>query len=131
METLTHVKSYTLRFLFGYLVTQCCINICYWVKLLIHYSFSLLIDYFTVCCVLTFQVMVRYWVNGHEGKTLEGVNARFGSSLPIDVKRAPKWPAVFLDPLNGCSASSSKVFSLFFLVHLFLLFHMLANFVSI
>lgn len=64
--------------------------------------------------VLTFQVKVGYWVNGRQGATFVGVNARFGALLPSDAKKASKWPAVFLDPINGCSASSSMVFCLFF-----------------
>ncbi|XP_050143025.1 signal peptide peptidase-like 5 isoform X1 [Malus sylvestris] len=52
---------------------------------------------------------VKNWVNGHEGETIEGAGAKFGALLPSKEEKAVKLPVVIPNPLNGCSASSSKL----------------------
>lgn len=52
---------------------------------------------------------VKNWVNGHEGETIEGAGAKFGALLPSKEEKAVKLPVVISNPLNGCSASSSKL----------------------
>ncbi|KAF4386406.1 hypothetical protein G4B88_020226 [Cannabis sativa] len=54
-------------------------------------------------------VKVNNWIDGDEGKTLVGVNARFGALLPSIADNNLKLQAVFSNPLNGCSPSSSKL----------------------
>ncbi|KAF3457387.1 hypothetical protein FNV43_RR02044 [Rhamnella rubrinervis] len=54
-------------------------------------------------------VKVKNWADGKAGDTFVGVNARFGSLLPTHSKDFVKSPAVFTNPLNGCSASSTKL----------------------
>ncbi|KAL5542920.1 hypothetical protein UlMin_010630 [Ulmus minor] len=54
-------------------------------------------------------VKVTKWVDGDEGNSLVGVNARFGSLLPSDAQNDQRLPVVFSNPLNGCSNSSSKL----------------------
>ncbi|OMP03823.1 hypothetical protein COLO4_10186 [Corchorus olitorius] len=55
------------------------------------------------------SVKVKMWVNGKEDADLSGISASFGASLPEEANKSPKLPAVFSDPLNGCSSSSSKL----------------------
>ena len=54
------------------------------------------------------QVKVKIWVNDAEDETLVGLTARFGALLPSQAEDDLKLPAVFMNPINGCS-SSSKV----------------------
>ncbi|XP_039020721.1 signal peptide peptidase-like 3 isoform X2 [Hibiscus syriacus] len=54
-------------------------------------------------------VKVKIWIDGAEGDDLSGLTASFGASLPEEANKSPKLPAVFSDPLNGCSNSSSKL----------------------
>ncbi|KAG7025296.1 Signal peptide peptidase-like 5 [Cucurbita argyrosperma subsp. argyrosperma] len=54
------------------------------------------------------MVKVKIWVNGAEDETLVGLTARFGALLPSQAEDDLKLPAVFMNPINGCS-SSSKV----------------------
>ncbi|XWS35271.1 hypothetical protein CRYUN_Cryun21dG0111800 [Craigia yunnanensis] len=53
-------------------------------------------------------VKVKIWVDGIEGEDFAGLTASFGASLPKE-PNSPKLPAVFSNPLNGCSNSSSKL----------------------
>ncbi|XP_059632844.1 signal peptide peptidase-like 3 [Cornus florida] len=54
-------------------------------------------------------VKVMTWVNGVEGETLGGLSASFGAELPRRAKEALRLPAIFPNPLNCCSSSSSKL----------------------
>ncbi|XVF29334.1 hypothetical protein REPUB_Repub15cG0112300 [Reevesia pubescens] len=54
-------------------------------------------------------VKVKIWVDGNEGEDLTALTASFGASLPEEANKSPKLPAVFSNPLNGCSISSSKL----------------------
>ncbi|XVE81085.1 hypothetical protein DITRI_Ditri15bG0034900 [Diplodiscus trichospermus] len=54
-------------------------------------------------------VKVKIWVDGIEDEDLSGLTASFGASLPEEASKSPKLPAVFSNPLNGCSTSSSKL----------------------
>lgn len=57
---------------------------------------------------------MKILVDGAEGNELGGITARFGGSLPTQAKDGPRLPAVFTNPSNCCSSSSSKVlFQLF------------------
>ena len=56
---------------------------------------------------------MKIWVDGVEGEDLAGLTASFGALLPEEANKSPKLPAVFSNPLNGCSNSSSKVLSQF------------------
>ena len=58
---------------------------------------------------------MKIWVDGVEGEDLAGLTASFGASLPEEANKSPKLPAVFSNPVNGCSSSSSKVLSQFIL----------------
>ncbi|TMW97607.1 hypothetical protein EJD97_005235 [Solanum chilense] len=55
------------------------------------------------------MMLVKLWVNGGEEDPIVGSSAAFGSVLPTDTKRASRLPAVYTQPLNGCSASSTKL----------------------
>ncbi|KAM5569919.1 hypothetical protein ABKV19_017103 [Rosa sericea] len=55
------------------------------------------------------MVKVKRWVNGNEGKTVEGVGAKFGALLPSKLEKAVKFPVVLSKPFNGCSKSSSQL----------------------
>lgn len=59
--------------------------------------------------MLILQVKVKSWVNGAEDEILVGLSARFGALLPSQADDNLKLPAVFTNPINGCSSSSSKV----------------------
>lgn len=52
---------------------------------------------------------MKILVDGAEGNELGGITARFGGSLPTQAKDGPRLPAVFTNPSNCCSSSSSKV----------------------
>ncbi|GMY32220.1 signal peptide peptidase-like 5 [Fagus crenata] len=54
-------------------------------------------------------VRVKNWAGDAEGKNLAGLSARFGALLPSQAEKAPRLPAVFANPLNCCSSSSSKL----------------------
>ncbi|CAK7348938.1 unnamed protein product [Dovyalis caffra] len=54
-------------------------------------------------------VKVKNWVNGAGGETLTGITARFGAFLPKEAKNGVRLTAVFSNPLNSCSPSSSKL----------------------
>ncbi|KAF3682995.1 putative pirin-like protein-like [Capsicum annuum] len=54
-------------------------------------------------------MLVRFWVNGAEEESLVGTTAAFGSVLPTKTSRASRMPAVYTQPLNGCSSSSTKL----------------------
>ncbi|KAL6838693.1 hypothetical protein ACP4OV_031407 [Aristida adscensionis] len=61
-------------------------------------------------CSNKFQlVKVNNWVNGTEGKTIVGLSARFGSSLPRDIHEARKTFALLANPLDCCSNLTSKL----------------------
>ncbi|KAH0635094.1 hypothetical protein KY284_037880 [Solanum tuberosum] len=55
------------------------------------------------------MMLVKLWVNGGEEDSIVGLSAAFGSVLPTDTKRASRLRAVYTQPLNGCSASSTKL----------------------
>lgn len=82
----------------GISLSFCCLFV--WNLIVVRLNFVLL---------FCFQVKVENWANGKAGDTFVGVNARFGSLLPTHSKDFVKSPAVFTNPLNGCSASSTKV----------------------
>ncbi|KAJ6880314.1 hypothetical protein NC652_033600 [Populus alba x Populus x berolinensis] len=54
-------------------------------------------------------VKVKNWVNGAGGETLTGITARFGALLPKEERNGVRLTAVFSNPLNSCSPSSSKL----------------------
>ncbi|KAI3459719.1 hypothetical protein Pfo_016382 [Paulownia fortunei] len=54
-------------------------------------------------------VKVKRWVNGVEKESIGGLTADFGSILPAHAKQGHRFPAMFSEPLNGCSSSSSKL----------------------
>ncbi|XP_050205938.1 signal peptide peptidase-like 3 [Mercurialis annua] len=54
-------------------------------------------------------VKVMNWVDGVEGDTFAGITARFGGVLPSAAKDGLRLPAVYSNPLTGCSTSSSKL----------------------
>ncbi|KAL5711596.1 Signal peptide peptidase-like 3 [Ranunculus cassubicifolius] len=61
-------------------------------------------------CNNDFQlVKVISLVEGVEGETIVGLSARFGTVLPKDKEKSIKLPAVFANPANGCSKSSSEI----------------------
>lgn len=51
------------------------------------------------------------WVNGVEGKNIEGLGALFGGTLPIKEKEGIRLPAMIPQPVDCCSNLSSKVFA--------------------
>ncbi|KAJ7957336.1 Signal peptide peptidase-like [Quillaja saponaria] len=53
-------------------------------------------------------VKVKIWIDGTEGKMLNGLSAKFGSILPSEAENNLRFPAVHPNPLNCCSSSSSK-----------------------
>ncbi|GMH09668.1 hypothetical protein Nepgr_011509 [Nepenthes gracilis] len=54
-------------------------------------------------------VKVKYWVDGVESGTLTGLSARFGAILPTWAEKTSRFPAVFTNPLSGCSTSLSML----------------------
>ncbi|KAA8527324.1 hypothetical protein F0562_034579 [Nyssa sinensis] len=54
-------------------------------------------------------VKVVNWVNGVEGETLGGLSASFSAEMPTHAEGGLRLPAVFPNPLNCCSGSSSKL----------------------
>ncbi|RVW20877.1 Signal peptide peptidase-like 2 [Vitis vinifera] len=53
-------------------------------------------------------VKVKNWVDGKEHESLVGLTARFGASLPTESHDHLRLPAVFSNPMNCCSDSSSE-----------------------
>ncbi|KAJ7008652.1 hypothetical protein NC653_007343 [Populus alba x Populus x berolinensis] len=64
-------------------------------------------------------VKVKNWANGVEGETFAGITARFGAFLPKEEKNSYRLTAVFSNPLNGCSPSSSKVLTTLSLAYVY------------
>lgn len=61
-------------------------------------------------CTNSFKlVKVENWVNGIEGETLTGITAKFGALLPSEAEKGLRLSAVYSNPLNCCSSSSSKL----------------------
>jgi len=60
-------------------------------------------------------VKVENWIDGVEGSIYNGVTARFGALLPQKPENSVRTPAIFSNPVDCCSNSTSKV--LFFLFH--------------
>lgn len=50
------------------------------------------------------------WVNGTEGKNIEGLGALFGGTFPIHEKEGIRVPAIIPQPVDCCSNLSFKVF---------------------
>lgn len=55
------------------------------------------------------QVKVESWVDGEEGHVHNGVSARFGSVLPDKPDKSVRTPAIFANPIDCCSNSTSKL----------------------
>ncbi|RVW14191.1 Signal peptide peptidase-like 2 [Vitis vinifera] len=55
------------------------------------------------------KVKVKNWVDGKEHESLVGLTARFGASLPTESHDHLRLPAVFSNPMNCCSDSSSEL----------------------
>ena len=62
---------------------------------------------------LNFQVKIKNWVDGKEHEDIIGLSARFGASLPTKAHDHLRQTAVFSNPRNCCSDSSSEVFFCF------------------
>ncbi|CAJ1845659.1 unnamed protein product [Sphenostylis stenocarpa] len=61
-------------------------------------------------CNNPFQlVKVENWIDGEEGRVYNGVTARFGSLLPEKPENSVRTPAVFSNPVDCCSSSTSKL----------------------
>lgn len=61
-------------------------------------------------CNNEFQlVKVINWVDGVGGKTIVGLSARFGTVLPTKMDNASRLPAVFANPANCCSKSTTEL----------------------
>ncbi|KAG5093218.1 hypothetical protein JHK82_051996 [Glycine max] len=61
-------------------------------------------------CNNPFQlVKVESWVDGEEGHVHNGVSARFGSVLPDKPDKSVRTPAIFANPIDCCSNSTSKL----------------------
>uniref|UniRef100_A0A9I9DZ28 PA domain-containing protein n=1 Tax=Cucumis melo TaxID=3656 RepID=A0A9I9DZ28_CUCME len=54
-------------------------------------------------------VKVKSWVNDAEDEIFVGLSARFGTLVPSQAEDDLKLPAVYMNPTNGCSSSSSKL----------------------
>ncbi|XP_061364171.1 signal peptide peptidase-like 2 isoform X2 [Gastrolobium bilobum] len=54
-------------------------------------------------------VKVKNWVDGKEGDMFNGMTAKFGSFLPENEDQSVRTPAVFPNPIDCCSASTSKL----------------------
>ncbi|KAF3780330.1 Signal peptide peptidase-like 2 [Nymphaea thermarum] len=55
------------------------------------------------------MVKVKYWVDGKEGTSTEGVNAQFGSPLPSRESDAMKMKVALANPFTCCGNMSSKL----------------------
>lgn len=53
------------------------------------------------------EVIVKNWVDGVEGETIEGLGARFGAALPTREKEGLRLSASIPNPLDCCSTLSS------------------------
>ncbi|XP_074368427.1 signal peptide peptidase-like 3 isoform X2 [Apium graveolens] len=62
-----------------------------------------------ICRTTPQQVIIKIWVNGIEGKNIEGLGALFGGILPIHEKEGIRLPAVIPQPVECCSNLSSKL----------------------
>lgn len=62
-----------------------------------------------VCRTNPQQVIIKMWVNGVEGKNIEGLGALFGGTLPIKEKEGIRLPAMIPQPVDCCSNLSSKL----------------------
>ncbi|XP_020219950.1 signal peptide peptidase-like 3 [Cajanus cajan] len=61
-------------------------------------------------CNNPFQlVKVKNWVDGEEADVYNGVTARFGSLLPEKPENSVRTPAIFSNPVDCCSTSTSKL----------------------
>ncbi|BAT82937.1 Signal peptide peptidase-like 2 [Vigna angularis] len=61
-------------------------------------------------CNNPFQlVKVENWIDGVEGRIYNGVTARFGSLLPEKPENSVRTPAIFSNPVDCCSNSTSKL----------------------
>lgn len=78
---------------------------------------SLQVNWYGLFSKLVYQVKVKIWVDGAEGSVLGGLTARFGGSLPTEAKDGTRFPAVFTNPSNCCSNSSSKVYLVLLIEH--------------
>lgn len=56
--------------------------------------------------------MIKIWVDGVEGQTLEGQSATFSAKVPDTANGIAKQSAVLPVPLNCCSNLSSEVFKM-------------------
>lgn len=57
------------------------------------------------------QVIIKIWVNGIEGKNIEGLGALFGGILSTHETEGIRLPAMIPQPVDCCSNLSSKVFA--------------------
>ncbi|XP_027352751.1 signal peptide peptidase-like 2 isoform X1 [Abrus precatorius] len=61
-------------------------------------------------CDNPFQlVKVNNWIDGEEGHVYNGVTARFGSLLPEKAENSVRTRAIFSNPIDCCSTSTSKL----------------------
>ncbi|XP_063948145.1 signal peptide peptidase-like 2 [Daucus carota subsp. sativus] len=63
----------------------------------------------SVCRSTPQEVIIRMWVNGTEGKNIEGLGALFGGTLPIHEKEGIRLPATISQPVDCCSNLTSKL----------------------
>jgi hypothetical protein len=70
--------------------------------------------------IWTFQVKVRYSIDGGSSGELVGLSARFGSLLPTKEEQALTAPLTLADPFNSCSNYSSQVISSFYYISIIL-----------
>ncbi|RZB45699.1 Signal peptide peptidase-like 3 [Glycine soja] len=54
-------------------------------------------------------VKIKSWIDGKKDVDYNGMTARFSSYLPEDADQASKTPALFSDPIDCCSSSTSKL----------------------
>ncbi|KAG4908735.1 hypothetical protein JHK82_057386 [Glycine max] len=54
-------------------------------------------------------VKINSWIDGKKDVDYNGMTARFSSYLPEDADQASKTPALFSDPIDCCSSSTSKL----------------------
>lgn len=60
---------------------------------------------------------MKNWVDGKEKDMYDGMSARFGSILPEEAEKSVRSPAVLANPVDCCSASTSKVWLLIFFIY--------------
>lgn len=56
---------------------------------------------------------MKSWVDDEEDSVYHGMTARFGSLLPEKAENSVRTPAIFANPVDCCSPSTSKVLFLF------------------